>query len=293
MTLEQLRIFVAVAERQHVTRAAEALHLTQSAVSGAIAALETRHAVQLFDRVGRNVVLNPAGAAFLEEARAVLARAGAAETALEDLAGLKRGRLSIHASQTICAYWLPSRLAAFHAAHPGVAIETRVGNTAEVARAVREGAAELGFAEGEVDDGDLSRAIVDSDEMVVVAAPGHALADRRDLSATDLLRCAWVLREQGSGTRSVFEAALRDGGVDPADLAVVLTLPGNEAVANAVAAGAGASALSASVAAGGLATGRLQRLDFRLPARPYYLLRHPSRYRSRAADAFLTLAGAR
>ena len=85
MTLEQLRIFVAVADRQHVTRAAEALNLTQSAVSSAVTALETRHGVKLFDRVGRNIVLNQAGETFLAEARAVLARAAAAEAALADL----------------------------------------------------------------------------------------------------------------------------------------------------------------------------------------------------------------
>ncbi len=81
MTLEQLRIFVAVAERQHVTQAAAQLNLTQSAVSSAVSALETRHDVKLFDRVGRNIVLNQVGEAFLKEARAVLARAAAAEAA--------------------------------------------------------------------------------------------------------------------------------------------------------------------------------------------------------------------
>ena len=145
MTLEQLRIFVAVAEREHVTRAAEALNLTQSAVSAAVTALEARHGVALFDRVGRGVVLNPAGAVFLEEARAVLARAALAESALADLSGLAHGRLSIHASQTIASYWLPSRLAAFHAAHPGIDLAIAIGNTAQVARAVAEGETELGL----------------------------------------------------------------------------------------------------------------------------------------------------
>ena len=85
MTLEQLRIFVAVAEREHVTAAARELSLTQSAVSNAIAALEERHDVHLFDRVGRGVVLNAVGRSFLPEARAVLARAQAAENALADM----------------------------------------------------------------------------------------------------------------------------------------------------------------------------------------------------------------
>src|ERR1700761_8960517 len=105
MTLEQLRIFVAVAERQHVTRAAEALNLTQSAVSGALAALEAQHDVRLMDRVGRGVVLIALGEAFLFEARGVLSRAAAAEAALADMAGLRRGRLAIHATPTIANYW--------------------------------------------------------------------------------------------------------------------------------------------------------------------------------------------
>ena len=89
MTLEQLRIFVAVAELEHVTRASERLNLTQSATSAAIAALEERYATRLFDRIGRNIRLTDAGRQFLPEARAVLSRAGAAEAALSDFAGLK------------------------------------------------------------------------------------------------------------------------------------------------------------------------------------------------------------
>ena len=152
MTLEQLRIFIAVAERQHVTRAADVLNLTQSAVSSAITTLEARHGVALFDRVGRGIVLNRAGEMFLAEARKVLAQAQAAEAALADLSGLERGRLSIHASQTIASYWLPPRLTRFHEAHPGIEIDVAIGNTAQVARAVAEGDAEIGLVEGLVDD---------------------------------------------------------------------------------------------------------------------------------------------
>jgi len=120
MTLEQLRIFVAVAEKQHVTRAASELNLTQSATSAAIAALEARYGIKLFDRIGRGVVLTQTGRDFLIEARAVLARARAAAQLLTDLAGLKRGSLTIAASQTVANYWLPGRLQAFHAAYPGI-----------------------------------------------------------------------------------------------------------------------------------------------------------------------------
>src|SRR5580704_9498201 len=107
MTLEQLRIFVAVAEREHVTRGARDLNLTQSATSAAIAALEARYATQLFDRVGRRIALTEAGRLFLVEAKALLAQAAAAEMVLVDLAGLKRGTLTLAASQTVGNYWLP------------------------------------------------------------------------------------------------------------------------------------------------------------------------------------------
>ena len=108
MTLEQLRIFIAVAEKQHVTQAARELNLTQSATSAAIAALETRYDVKLFDRIGRGIALTQTGRDFLVEARAVLARARAAAQVLNDLAGLKRGSLTIAASQTVANYWLPA-----------------------------------------------------------------------------------------------------------------------------------------------------------------------------------------
>jgi DNA-binding transcriptional LysR family regulator len=152
MTLEQLRIFVGVAEREHVTKAAEVLNVTQSAASGAIAALEARYGVPLFHRVGRGIQLTEAGRGFLEEARAVLGRAAHAETMLADYAGLARGSLRIVASQTIASYWLPAKLAAFHERHPQIAVELAIDNTEGAAAQVLSGAAELGFVEGEVDE---------------------------------------------------------------------------------------------------------------------------------------------
>lgn len=290
MTLEQLRIFVAVAERQHVTQAARMLNLTQSAVSGAVAALETRHGVHLFDRVGRGVVLNETGRAFLAEARAVLARAAAAEAALEDMAALRRGRLAIHASQTIASYWLPARLVAFHAAHPAVDLDVAVGNTREVADAVLNGAAELGFVEGLLDEPALSRQVVGEDELAVLVAPGHPWTSRKALKVADLAGSPWVLRETGSGTRSTLEALLTTNGIDLAALDVTMSLPSNEAVLAAAQAGAGAAALSRNVAEAAIAAGRLVEAPIRLPARTFHLLRHKERYRSRAGDAFVAVA---
>ncbi len=292
MTLEQLRIFVAVAEREHVTRAAEALHLTQSAVSAAIAALESHYGVSLFHRVGRRIELNEEGRLFLGEARAVLARAAAAELALAELSGLKRGTLSVQASQTIASYWLPQRLVAFRRRHPQLDIQLSIGNTAQVAKAVADGAAEVGFVEGRIADPALELREVDRDRLVIVAPPGHDFASKRRLATEDLAGADWVLRETGSGTRSEFEAWLAARGLDPRRLKVVLELPSSEAVRAAVESGAGVAAVSELVVESGLRAGTLAAAKVSLPDRPFNAVRHRERYRSKAAQAFLDLLAA-
>src|SRR5262249_61625355 len=97
------------------------------------------------DRVGRRIELTEAGRVFLAEARAVLARADAADFALSEFGSLKRGTLSIQASQTVADYWLPRHLVAFRRAYPQINIRLAIGNTAQVAAAVERGAAGLCF----------------------------------------------------------------------------------------------------------------------------------------------------
>ncbi|MCS6758570.1 MAG: LysR substrate-binding domain-containing protein, partial [Candidatus Devosia euplotis] len=240
MTLDQLRIFLEVAEQQHITRAAQPLNLTQSAVSAAIAALETRHGVRLFDRVGRAIRLNDTGRAFLAEARGVLDRAKAAENALDDLSALRRGRLSIMASQTIASHWLPDRLVRFRQAHPQVEIELGFANTDAVADGVDGGKAELGLVEGDVSRASLSTQLLDRDEMVVVVGLGHDWADRA-VRPVELGASPWVVRESGSGTRAAFDGLLQRAGVTPN---IALVLPANEAVLSVVEAGLGATLVS-------------------------------------------------
>lgn len=292
MTLEQLRVFVAVAERQHVTRAAEALNMAQSAASASIAALEGRHGAKLFHRVGRGIELTEAGSLFLIEAKAVLARTEAAELVLSELGGLKRGTLLVQASQTISSYWLPRHLVAFRRAHPGIDIRLEVGNTTQVAHAIHEGLAELGFVEGAVEDPALDIRTVARDQLVIVVGSEHPWAGGRVVEPADLVESDWVLREAGSGTRSVFEAALSGFGIAPSNLRVVLDLPSNESVRAAVEAGMGATAISASVAASSIEAGLLHAVGPALPEREFNVLRHTERYRSRAADALLAIVAA-
>lgn len=287
MTLEQLRIFVTVAERAHMTRAAEDLGLTQSAVSAAIAALEARHGVKLFDRVGRGLALSEAGRLFLGEATGVLLRARAAEQALMDLAGLKRGMLTIAASQTLSGYWLPGRLAGFAEAHPGVKLQTIAGNTADAAHAVLEGRAELGFVEGVVDDHALLRRPVGQDHIALYAAPGHRLSGAAAITPPTLADARWVLREPGSGTRSHFEREISALDLAFEALQVVLELPSNEAVLTAAAEGGLVAAVSELAAAPFVATGLLTRLALDLPPRRFELITHKERRPSAAGAAFV------
>jgi DNA-binding transcriptional LysR family regulator len=287
MTLEQLRIFVAVAECEHVTRAAQSLNLTQSAVSAAIAALENRHAVKLFSRVGRRIELTESGRIFLSEARAVLARTQTAELALSELSGLARGALTIHASQTIASYWLPRFLVQFHLTYPKIKINLVAGNTTQVARAVDLGTADLGFVEGRVEEENLVQQAVARDRLILVVGRKHPWAARKRVMPNDLLSTGWVLREVGSGTRSEFEDALKEWKIAADRLNVVLELPSNEAVRAAVESGAGATVISEFVAAAGLKTGSLKSIALPLPQRAYTALRHRERYFSKAAQAFL------
>lgn len=289
MTLEQLRIFLAVAEREHVTRAATALNLTQSAVSAAIAALENRHSVALFDRVGRRIVLTSAGRLFMVEARAVLKRAEQAERLLSDLAGLRTGQLRLAASQTVASYWLPRRMAAFHAAYPGFDLELTTGNTATIKDLVRDAEVDIGVVEGEVADPSLSVKPIPGDSLALAVAPGHAWAASPPKTAEDLLGVPWVLREPGSGTRAVFEAALADHGLSLDRIDVALELPSNEAVRTAVEAGAGATILSTLVLDVSFDTGRAVRIPFDLSPRQFRVLHHRERRLSLAERRFLEL----
>jgi DNA-binding transcriptional LysR family regulator len=292
MTLDQLRVFVAVAEQQHVTRAANVLALSQSAVSSSIAALETQYDVKLFHRIRRNIVLTDAGQQFLSEARAVLARASSAANMLADLAGLRRGALSLAASQTVANYWIPKVMQRFHAAHPGVSLNLSITNTGQVVRQVAEGAVDLGFVEDQVDADGLEVRAIAQDELVLVVAPSHPWA-HRDLTATDpidLRDSAWVLREQESGTRGIFEKMVRSLGGDPSGFEIALELPSNEAVRSAVEAGAGATVMSRLVAASSLSAGTLTALQWPLSPREFLMLRHQQRYVTEAMRVFFEMA---
>src|SRR6516225_11050057 len=248
MTLDQLRIFIAVAEREHVTRTAEALGLAPPSVSAAVASLEREFGTKLFHRVGRGIALTEGGKLLLDEAHTLVNRADAVKLAMREFTGLSRGRLDIKASQTIASHFLPSRLVDFHQAYPGVALVVSLGNSTQVVEAIIRGNIELGFVEGpeeEFQDFCLAVEMIAPDDLVAVVSVNHPWGIMKKFTIDDLTAGKWVLREDGSGTRAAFVKALDALGIPYGSLNIAIELPSNEAVLAAVLAGAGASILSA------------------------------------------------
>lgn len=288
MTLDQLRIFVAVAETLNMRQAADVLHLTQPSISAAIAALEERYGVRLFHRVGRGLELSEAGLRFLPEARGVLLKARDAASHLDDLVGLRRGTLRLIASQTVASYWMPTRMARFAETWSNISLSLSVSNTQQAIEAVLAGSADLGFVEGQVDDPLLERQIIGADRLGLYARPDHPLVGLQ-LTTDDLRSAAWVLREQGSGTRAHFMDALALVGLGVEDIMMRLELPSNEAALEALSGGGLVTAISQLAAAARIASGQIAELHWPFPKRDFTVVRHRSRHMSHAAKAFVQL----
>lgn len=290
MTLDQLKTFIAVAEREHITRAAEALDLAQSAVSAAVASLERELGAKLFSRIGRGIALTEAGSLLLGEARAILGRVQSATLAVRELSDLKRGRITLKASQTIANHFLPPKLVRFHEAYPGIALEVLSGNSAEVARAVTNGEVELGLIEDELQDVEAKTLIAErvaQDRLAIVVSKSHPWAGLKMPQQQELAAASWVMREAGSGTRAILNRYLEAHKVDLGSLNIVLELPSNEAVLAAVSAGQGVTILSESVCADSVEAGRVVQLTLDLGMRSFYAVQHADRYRSKAVSALL------
>jgi DNA-binding transcriptional LysR family regulator len=202
----------------------------------------------------------------------------------------------VQASQTIASYWLPRHLVAFRQAHPNVQIILTIGNSAQVAASVHQGLAELGFIEGVIHDKVLKICRVAGDQMVIVVAPDHPWAAQQAkgqaVTAAQLPEHDWVLREPGSGTRSIFESALEAFGIPQSALRVALELPSNEAVRAAVESGMGATALSASIVAPSLEAGLLHMVGPALPERDFCAIWHFERNPSPVAQTLLAMIAA-
>lgn len=250
-------MFKEVAERQSFTHAALALHMSQSAVSQQIAALEAELGGVLFERSHRRVALTPEGAALYERTDAILASIEQARRAVAAARGAVEGDLTVAASLTAGNYLIPRPMAILGRRHPGLFMRVRFENTAEVVRSLLAGTADVGYVEGDVENAAIRTQPILQDELVVVAAASHRLARVEELSPEDLLLEPLIVREPGSGTRQVAEQELRAAGLEPGSLRVAAELRGIEAIKIAVEEGLGIAILSRAAVVKELAMGSL------------------------------------
>ncbi|KOU29188.1 LysR family transcriptional regulator [Streptomyces sp. WM6372] len=240
--LGALELLLAVARIGSLSGAAKRMGITQPAASSRIRAMETRLGVALVDRSPRGSTLTAEGALVTDWARRVMEAAEAFDAGAQALRGRRDSRLRVAASMTIAEYLLPGWLIALRGQRPGTAVSLHAGNSAVVAERVLAHEADLGFVEGlSVPEG-LDSAVIAQDRLVVAVAPGHAWARRsRGVAAQELAATPLILREWGSGTRQVLDAALAGSGGLAAPL---LELASTTAVKAAALSGAGPCVLS-------------------------------------------------
>lgn len=248
MELRQLEYFVAVAEEANFTRAAERVHISQSGVSAQIRQLERDLGADLIDRSGRVATLTTAGEAALEHARAALAAVRSVRRAVDDVAGLMRGRLVVGMVTACTVTPLFDALAGFHRAYPGIEIALVEDASDRLVDAVRTGSMDVALAAtaGAPPSGLAALPIV-SEGLVAAVPAGHPLAGRDRVTLAELTGFPIVCLPEGTGVRTVLDLECASKGVDP-DIALQCSAP--DAVADLAARGLGVAVLSASMAAG-------------------------------------------
>lgn len=299
MTLEQLRIFVAVAEHLHFTRAAEALYITQPAVSAAIQSIENEYRVKLFHRIGRHVEIAEAGKLLQVEARKILDQVALTERGLRELNNLQRGELKLGASLTIGNYWLPSKISEFKSRYPGISVDCTLANAETICTGTAMGQFDLGLIEGDVKpslQNTMEYEIIGSDRLQIVVGKNHPWFERGEIYLTELTETPWVMREPGSGTRQRFEEALHNWGINLNELNVILVFNSGEMTKAAIEGGVGATAISELMVKKELQLGTLRVLgiiDNRKKnlvsveiVRPFFKLKHRQRFQTALSKAF-------
>ncbi len=289
VTLRQLQIFIAVADRGTTTAAASDLALSQSATSAALNELESLLGTRLFDRVGKRLAMNDGGRTLLPQARRLLEGAQSLEARFALEGPDDPFRLQIGASSTIGNYVLPPLVASFLRRHRAGRLELRIGNTRDIASAVASFAVDIGFIEGPSHAHETRTLRWRDDELVIVAAPTHPLARkavRTKVSAASLREANWLLREPGSGTREAVEHALLP---HVTELRSSVELGSTEAIKLGAAEGLGLACLSRRVVADFVALERLTVLRTTLPPlhRAFSLILHEQKFVSPAMERFI------
>jgi DNA-binding transcriptional LysR family regulator len=285
LTLRQLEVFAAIARTDNVSRAAEALNMSQSAASSALVELERQFDCPLFDRIGKSLRLNSTGRGLLSQVEDLLAKAGEIEGFL---AGGKLGPLAVGATLTIGNYLATLIVAEYLQRHPESRVDLKVSNTRNVLDGLIRCELDVGLIEGEANDPDLLIEPWLADELVVFCAPQHKLAQVAQVSNQQLADENWILRERGSGTRALFDRVVAPA---LAQVSIQLQLEHTEAIKRVVEAGLGLSCLSRVSLRDAFRRGSLVEIktpQFNLQ-RHFYFVQHRQRHISPASRTFLAL----
>ncbi len=288
MDLKTLEAFCRIVELRSFTRAAEAVSLTQPTVSEHIKELEAELGLPLLDRAGRAVTPTRAGEILYGYARRILGLRMEAQQAIGAHKGGLTGDLAVGGSSIPGAYILPPIIAAFKQDHPDAAITLHVEGSREIVRGVGEGTYEVGMVGARFEKGRVRYDRYTRDELVLAVPPSHPWANRDAVRLRDLIGQPIIMRERGSGTRKVMEKALAECGVDRHRLRVVLEIASNEAVRQAVKAGAGVAVISRRAVQDDIHCGLVAALRFREArlVRDFFLVTHRTRSRSPLGNAF-------
>jgi len=275
LSVHQLHIFYTVAQRGSFSAAAQALHMTQPAVTMQIQALEERFGTKLLIRSTKKLELTEAGHLLLPQAHKAILLMQETDALMSRYAEDLKGQLPFGASLTIGEFVLPRLLGPFMKRHPGLSVRMRVMNTTEIVEEIERQGLDFGLVEAPVEaPGIVAEAVMD-DELVLIAPAGHPFAKREEVALEEVLAEPLVLRERGSGTRQVMEDELARHGVEATRLRVASEFGSTGAIKSAVEAGLGLSLLSVwtikhEVALGLLRPIRIRGVSFR---RQFYAVR--------------------
>ncbi|MBE0471536.1 MAG: LysR family transcriptional regulator [Methyloprofundus sp.] len=285
-SLRQLEVFVTVSRLQSVSRAAEALSLSQSATSSALGELERQFDLQLFDRIGKTLRINETGQQLLPHAVELLDRAHEIEVLLQGNSCF--GRMKIGATLTIGNYLANLLVAQFLQQHTESRIQLQVHNTRTIVQQIANHELDLGLIEGDCHHPDVTVQPWIADELVVFAAPDHPYTKLPQVTIEQLLQQPWILREQGSGTRETFDHAFYNYH---ARLNIRLELEHTEAIKRAVESGLGISCISRLALKDAFRRGSLvplatPQLDL---SRFFHILWHKQKYQTTGMREFISL----
>ncbi len=288
MSDRRLQVFYSVAKHLSFTKAAEALHMTQPAVTFQVRQLEEQFNTRLFDRTRNRINLTEIGDRVYHYAKQIFELYSHMEGEIRELTGEVSGVVIIGASTTIAEYMLPSLLGAFKRKFPEVVIRLRVSNTDGVVAMVEDNEIDLGVVEAPVSNKSLVVEVCRIDRLVAVLPPEHELAGRASLPVADVLRYPFIAREEGSGTREVTFDYLRGAGLEPANLNLVMELGSPESIKGAIEAGMGISILSRSTIGKELQLRTLTCVELDPPLeRPFSFVYQKQKFRVRAIEELL------